>query len=152
MNDSSERDPSEQSVNDLRQRMAQIRSASHGDIETMLTGLRQNLDWRYHLQRHPWAFAGAAALVGFWLIPKSRKAVLDSATVKQLAAELNLPEAKPGKQDILHKWVIPLALRWGTSGALSVGQLLLAKMMTKTAAPVVVEEEEPAFTPPHRPR
>ncbi len=146
--------PPDPSADDLRQRMAQIRSASHGDVETILTGLRQNLDWRYHLQRHPWAFAGAAALLGYWLMPKGRaRAMLDSATVKQLASELNLPEAKPEKQDILHKWVIPLALRWGTSGAMSVGQMLLAKMMAKSAVKEAVEEvEEPAFTPPHRPR
>lgn len=146
--------PPDPSVDDLRQRMAQIRSASHGDVETILTGLRQNLDWRYHLQRHPWAFAGAAALLGYWLIPKGRaRAMVDPATVKQIAAELNLPEAKPEKQDILHKWVIPLALRWGTSGAMSVGQMLLAKMMAKSAVKEAVEEvDEPAFTPPHRPR
>lgn len=140
-------------VDDLRQRMAQIRSASHGDVETILTGLRQNLDWRYHLNRHPWAFAGAAAFLGFLLIPKSRKAVLDSATVKQLVAELNLPEAKPEKQDILHKWVIPLAIRWGTSGAMSMGQMLLAKMLAKSAAKEAVEEDqESSFVPPHQPR
>ena len=97
---------------------------------------------------------GAAALLGYLLIPKGRaRAMLDPATVKQLAAELNLPEAKDGKQDILHKWVIPLALRWGTSGAMSVGQMLLAKMMAKTVAKEVVEEEqETSFIPPHRPR
>jgi hypothetical protein len=147
-------DPTDSSANDLRQRMAQIRSASHGDVETILIGLRKNLDWRYHLQRHPWAFAGAAALLGYWLMPKSRKAVLDSATVKKLAAELNLPEAKGEPQDILHKWVLPLAIRWGTSGAMQVGQLLLARMMAKSGAKEAVQEEEQetSFIPPHRPR
>jgi hypothetical protein len=145
---------SDPSVDDLRQRMSQIRSASHGDVETIMTGLRQNLDWRYHLQRHPWAFTGAAALLGFWLIPKGRaKALLDSDTIKQLAAELNLPEGKPEKQDFLHKWVLPLALRWGTSGAMQVGQLLLAKFMARNAAEEVADEvQERSFIPPHHPR
>ena len=79
--------PPDPSVDALRQRMAQIRSASHGDVETILTGLRQNLDWRYHLNRHPWAFAGAAAVLGYLLIPKGKsRALLDSETVKSLAA------------------------------------------------------------------
>lgn len=147
--------PPEPSVDDLRQRMAQIRSASHGDVDTIMTGLRQNLDWRYHLNRHPWAFAGAAALFGYWLMPKGRaKALLDSATVKQLVAELNLPQQPEEKKGILQQWVIPLAIRWGTNGAMQVGQLLLAKMMAKSAAKEkeVVEEEETSFIPPHRPR
>ncbi len=84
------------SPEELRQRMAQIRSATHGDVETILTGLRQNLDWRYHLERHPWAFAGAAALLGYLLVPKSKvKAKIDPATVKQIAAELNLQPSVP---------------------------------------------------------
>ena len=147
--------PPDPSADDLRQRMSEIRSASHADVATIMSGLRQNLDWRYHLQRHPWAFAGAAALLGYWLIPKGRaKALLDSATIKQLATELNLPQAKPGKQDILHKWVLPLAMRWGTSGALQVGQLLLTRFMAKKGAQEAVDEEqeEASFTPPHRPR
>jgi hypothetical protein len=146
--------PSDPSPDDLRQRMSQIRSASHGDVDTILDGLRQNLDWRYHLQRHPWAFAGAAALLGYLLIPKGRaKALLDTAGIKQLANELNLPLKSEQKKGLLHEWVLPLAIRWGTNGALQVGQLLLAKMMAKSAAKeVVVEEEETSFIPPHRPR
>jgi hypothetical protein len=121
----------------------------------MMSGLRQNLDWRYHLQRHPWVFAGAAALLGYWLIPKGRaKAVVDSATIKRLAEELNLPlKSEQEKKGILQKWVLPLALRYGTTAALQVGQLLLAKMVAKSEAKeTVAEEEETSFIPPHRPR
>lgn len=143
------------SPEELRQRMAQIRSSSQ-DVETIMSGLRQNLDWRYHLQQHPWAFAGAAALLGYWLVPKGKaKALLDSATIKQLVEELNLPKEKAAAQQkgFVQQWVLPLALRWGTSGALQVGQLLLAKMMAKSAVKeAVVEEEETSFIPPHRPR
>lgn len=147
--------PPDLAVDDLRQRMARIRLASHGDVETILTGLRQNLDWRYHLNRHPWAFAGAAALLGYLLIPKSKsQAMLDSETVKSLAAQLHLPKEPTTKKGFVQEWVLPLAIRWGTSGAMSIGQLLLAKMMAKTAVKEVVEEEavETAFVPPHRPR
>lgn len=143
------------SADDLRQRMAQIRSASHGDVDTIMDGLRQNLDWRYHLQRHPWAFAGAAVLVGYWLIPKGRaKALLDTAAIKKLAEELNLPLKSEQKKGLLHEWILPLAIRYGTTGAMQIGQLLLAKMLTKSTAPEVVveEEEETSFIPPHRPR
>jgi len=143
------------SPEELRQRMAQIRSATHGDVETILTGLRQNLDWRYHLERHPWAFAGAAAFLGYLLVPKSKvKAKIDPATVKQIAAELNLQPAVPDdNKTFVQKWVIPMALKWGTTGALQIGQLLLAKLMAKQGAKeAVAEEEETSFIPPHRPR
>ncbi len=141
-------------MDEVRQRMAEIRATSQGDVETMLLGLRKNLDWRYHLNRHPWAFAGAAAILGYWLIPKGRiKAKLDSATLKQMASEFHLPEFQPEKQDFLHKWVIPMALKWGSSGAMQIGQLLLTKAMAKSAVKeAAVEDEETAFSPPHRPR
>lgn len=143
----------EPSVDELRQRMAQIRLASQSDVETMLIGFRRNLDWRYHLNRHPWAFAGAAALLGYLIIPKGRtKAKLDSETIKQIAAQLNLPPETKDKKGLLQQWIIPLALRWGSTGAMQIGQLLLAKMMAKSSAKQVVEEEETSFIPPHRPR
>jgi hypothetical protein len=142
------------SPEEIRQRMAEIRSATHGDVETILTGLRQNLDWRYHLERHPWGFAGAAALLGYLLVPKSKvKAKFDQATIKEIAAELNMPQQIPDdKKTFVQKWVIPMALKWGTTGALQIGQLLLAKVMAKQGAKEAVQEEEPAFVPPHRPR
>jgi hypothetical protein len=143
------------SPEELRQHMAQIRASSHVDVETIMTGLRQNLDWRYHLQRHPWAFAGAAALLGYWLIPKGKaRAQIDAATVKQLAAELHIPLEKAEKRGFLQQWVVPLALKWGSSGALQVAQLLLTRIMAKSGAKEAAEEEveETSFIPPHRPR
>jgi len=50
--------------------MNQVRREIADDMEDVVESARQMTDWRSYVNRYPLACAGAAALVGFILVPK----------------------------------------------------------------------------------
>jgi hypothetical protein len=65
---------------DLERQLAALRSALEEDTGGLVDKARKLsdnartlADWRHHFRRHPAAFCGAAAVLGFLLIPRRRE-------------------------------------------------------------------------------
>lgn len=74
----------EDSAELLRQQMEVVRRELHYDAEGVVDTARELTDWKYYVQSYPWACLGAAALVGYALVPQ--KINVMRPTSKQLAA------------------------------------------------------------------
>jgi hypothetical protein len=61
------------SAEDIRKRMAQLRRDIDVDMGNVSRSARAMTDWTFYVRRFPWAVAGAAAVVGYLLIPKKKQ-------------------------------------------------------------------------------
>jgi hypothetical protein len=75
--------PTTNNVDDIRRKMAQIRMELHQDVQGLVAGTEAASDWKYYVRHYPWAAMGAAALVGFLIVPRKRRSV--TATAHQAA-------------------------------------------------------------------
>ncbi len=74
-------------VDEILRRMAQIRREMHEDVVEVVQGAEAVTDWRRYVRMYPWAAVGAAAAVGFLIVPKRRRSVpADVARQADLAA------------------------------------------------------------------
>jgi hypothetical protein len=108
------------SADAVRARMQQIRCEIGEDLEQMVASARNVVDWKHHVKTHPWAFLGAAAALGFAIVPK-RVATMhtDLAALAELARTGRLgakpaPSAGRGLVDMLVATVASLAVRKAT--------------------------------------
>jgi len=95
-------------VDEIRRRMAQIRHELHKDVKEVVAGAGAVTDWRRYVRTYPWAAVGVAAVLGYVVIPKRRRRVprdvarqSDVAEVGALlkqAHEDSLPESDEKKQ------------------------------------------------------
>lgn len=64
---------------DLRARMAGVRSSLESDVEEVTANAKDLTDWRYYVRQHPLPLAGAAVALGYLLVPTSTHVVQPSA-------------------------------------------------------------------------
>jgi hypothetical protein len=73
-------------ANGLRRRMQETRSQLHHDVGGLVRDARGIVDWRRNVKRYPWLAIGAAAALGYFIVPKRRKPThLDAETLAELA-------------------------------------------------------------------
>ena len=56
-------------IADIQRQMSEIRGEMRHDMNTLVTNARTLSDWRYYVRNYPWACLGAAAFVGYLLVP-----------------------------------------------------------------------------------
>jgi hypothetical protein len=57
----------------IRRQMQHVRQEVGADVKGIVQGARHATDWRYYVQRHPWACLGSAFALGFLVTPARRK-------------------------------------------------------------------------------
>jgi hypothetical protein len=69
--------------------MAALRESLGHDWERTVTNLRTMTDWRQLVRHYPWACLGAAAALGFVIVPSKANIVVqaDSQTLSQLSRQ-----------------------------------------------------------------
>jgi len=83
----------------LRREMRSIRRELGENVEELVVQAERLMDWRYYIERYPWVSVGAAAFLGYFLVP-GRTVVLpaDKQTiaklVEQIPAMVKQPEPK----------------------------------------------------------
>jgi hypothetical protein len=60
-------------VRDIQRRMAQIRRDLHEEVKEAVKGAQSLTDWRSQVKSHPWLALGAAAAVGYLIVPRRRR-------------------------------------------------------------------------------
>jgi hypothetical protein len=77
--------------NDLEQRLAALRSALEQNTEGVMDNARTLVDWRHHFRRHPALFCGAAAALGFALVPRRSPPLVASRNDESPGPEMRQP-------------------------------------------------------------
>lgn len=62
----------ESSADDICQRMEAVRRTAGAEVETIVQSAKTLSDWRFYVKNHPFLLAGAAAGLGFLLIPRKK--------------------------------------------------------------------------------
>lgn len=60
------------SADDICRRMEAVRRTAGEEVETIVQSAKRLSDWRYYVKNHPFLLAGAAAGLGFLLIPRKK--------------------------------------------------------------------------------
>lgn len=121
-------------VTEIQRRMAQIRHELHEDVREAVKGAQSLTDWRSQVRNHPWLALGAAAAVGYFLVPRRHPAPAIVAVAP--AAPVVQPSAEA-----------PRKKRWGLIGS-AVG--LLAPIAVRAAQNYAIQylEQWIASQPP----
>jgi hypothetical protein len=70
-------------IDDLARQMHQVRTSMGLEVHELVENARAITDWRRYWRSHPWAWCGAAAVVGFLVVPKSRSDGSDARTLAE---------------------------------------------------------------------
>lgn len=156
------------SVDDIRARMARIRSRAHYKASRLGEETRQFFDWKNYVRLFPWGTVAVALGLGYWLVPK-RKAVTasDAKALAGLAKSGRMtvaPPAPPPKKTIIGGLLAVaggIALKAATSYAQTYAQQYLVRMMSQampgmpgnplhpSASPVPQQVASPAHSTPY---
>lgn len=124
-------------VSEIQRRMAQIRHELHSDVQEAVKGAQSLTDWRSQVRNHPWLALGAAAAVGYLLVPRRHPApaIVTVAPAAAAVTAPRLPEPSPTKK------------RWGLIGS-AVG--LMAPIAVRAAQNYAIQylEQWIAAQPP----
>ena len=119
----------------IRQEMARIRRHLNEDVEGIVDSARVMSDWRYYVRRYPWLCLGAAAALGYLIVPSRLEVIRpDAESLAKLAKENRLL-VKPEPE--FHR-------RGGWPGALF---NLLAAAATRGAMAYFSEAARSTFSP-----
>jgi hypothetical protein len=63
-------------VGDLQSEMRRVRGELGKDVADLIESTRDAMNWHYYVCRYPWACVGAAVLLGYFIVPKSRRPIV----------------------------------------------------------------------------
>lgn len=80
-----------QEADDIQREMRQVRVELRDDVKDMVASARVLRDWQAYVRSYPWLCVGAAATLGYFLVP-SRMMVIrpDTASLLDLAKQQKL--------------------------------------------------------------
>lgn len=124
-------------ITEIQRRMAQVRHDLHEEVREAVKGAQSLTDWRSQVGNHPWLALGAAAIVGYMIVPRRHREPAPTivAVSPQAASVAAAPAAEPRKK------------RWGLIGS-AVG--LLAPIAVRAAQNYAIQylEQWMAAQPP----
>jgi hypothetical protein len=110
--------------------MRQVRRDLDDQVDELVDSARQITeqmsDWRSYVGAHPWIFLGAAAALGYLVVPTRISVGRPVAeTLSELAENGAIKLNPPTRQQSLLDSAVDMGLRYATSTALQVGMNLL---------------------------
>ena len=93
------------SAEELQEQMRHVRANLGIEVHRLVENARVMTDWRHYVRKHPWACLGAAAALGYCLIPaRAREIRPDAEKLAALASSGKLhvnADARSGLNDAL---------------------------------------------------
>ena len=122
----------------IRRRMAQIRTDLHDDVDVIVETARVMADWRHYWSSYPWACLAAAAAVGYLVVPTKvqivqpdMQTVLDLARRHQLSVQpIKDASKRSGIAGAIFRMAAPAIMR----GAVALASSQAAKFAQRRAA------------------
>jgi hypothetical protein len=111
---------------EIQRQMRQVRRELGEDMQEIVENARTMTDWRHYVRSYPWVCLGAAALVGYLIVPTRTQVIKpDAATLAEWAKSQKLvvqpAGAAPAKPGMVRQ------LAGMAAGALLQGGLAMAK-------------------------
>jgi len=123
---------------EIQQEMRQVRRELTEDMQEIVDNARVMTDWRHYVKSYPWATVGAAAALGYWLVPsKSRYVGPDAAAIGDImkaqmqAAQSSVEKHKKG----IAATIVGLAASALLQGGIALGKQQLTKFMNGRVSP-----------------
>lgn len=128
-------------VDQIRRRMAQIRCDLHEDMQEVVSGAEVAFDWRHYVRQYPWIAIGAATAVGYLVVPKRRKVVVEAdQAVNELRKVASAEAERVHTKSRRKGWVrtalglaTPLLVRAGQRYAMGLAENWLAQQQAEAA-------------------
>jgi hypothetical protein len=77
-------------INEIQQKMAQIRRDLHQDVSEVVAGAEAATDWRRYVRAYPWAAVAIALAAGYMVVPRrSRHDAANEADMDAIRALLD---------------------------------------------------------------
>lgn len=85
-------------ANEIRSRMRAVRGKLPDDVQGIVTGAKQLVDWRHYVRAFPWGALGAAVAAGYFAVPRKLQVVRpDVKTLEELAKRQKLVVEPTGR-------------------------------------------------------
>lgn len=132
----------ELSADEVRRQMRAIRRELGADVEEVIEHAERLMDWRYHINRYPWAAMGASAVLGYFLVPNRTTVVQTSDSVVQQMVD-RLPAAIQEKLDTNKPSLVSSLITLGSGFVMKAAMSYAAQQASKFLGP------QPAGQPAH---
>ena len=105
----------------LQRQMQQVRAEMREDVQEMVASARDMADWTYYVRRYPWVCVGAAAGIGYLIVPARRqppilpdaKDLMELAKQQKIVVKVEEPRRSPGLLGMLVKMAAGPLLQGG---------------------------------------
>ena len=94
---------------EIQRRMAQVRHELHEEVREAVKGAQSLTDWRSQVRNHPWLAMGAAAALGYMIVPRRRQ--------DRRRRSWRWPPAVAGPAVVQPSPAVPAKKRWGLIGS-----------------------------------
>jgi len=134
-----------QQAETLRREMRSIRRELGDNVEELVENAERLMDWRYYWERYPWGIISAAALLGYFVVPRRMVAMsVDGLSLDDLAQRLAPAiTSRAAKKESKPGWM---------SGLLSLGVGMLSKAAAGYASQYLTQVlSQPPAQPHSRP-
>jgi hypothetical protein len=91
-------------ADDLQRQMQQVRMEMREDMQVMVENASELADWTWYVRTYPWISLGAAAVVGYLIVPPrgqpiirpNAKDLLELAKHQKIVVKMEEPKSSPG--------------------------------------------------------
>jgi hypothetical protein len=92
------------SADDIQRQMREVRAELRDDVQEIVDNARVLTDWQHYVRQYPWLCLGAAAAVGYLVVPQrvhvikpDSKAIADMIRQHQVSVKTEIkPQPSPG--------------------------------------------------------
>jgi len=123
-------------ADEIQREMRQIRVELRDNVQEIVSGARDIVDWQSYVKAYPWLCVGAAAFVGYLLVP-SRTTVIrpDPEALRELtkSREMLEQQAKPKKS--LVGMVVGMVAASAAQAAMSVASHQVQQLLSSLQQP-----------------
>jgi hypothetical protein len=110
---------------EIRRQMAEARSHLSREVRSLADSAKAKTDWRYYYRKHPWLFIGAAAVVGYLIVPGAGPAVTLGAEALEkmgLSGKSSTGKREKSLAEIAASAMLPVLTRFAISQGTAVWQ------------------------------
>jgi len=141
---------------EIQRQMRDVRSELRNDVQDLVENARVMTDWHYYVRSYPWLCLGAAAAVGYLLVP-SRVQVLkpDPQMLAELVRQHQVSvkaEVKPQPSAGLLGGLVNMAAGAALQGAMAIASQQVNQFLQGLATPPSPPQPTggPGYEEPHR--
>jgi hypothetical protein len=132
--------PSE--IDEIRRQMALIRHELHVDVQGVVETAEAVADWRHYIRRYPWVALGAAAVVGYLIVPRRQpaapRAVAGQPEVAQSVASVKAEDKQENRASLIGMafgMLAPVAVRFAQGYAVKYLEHWIAQQHLRQGPP-----------------